>query len=118
MSDNDWRFEAKCANSVDVQLALGDRVDLFVDVKQDSKQAERMKRFCHSCPVMNQCLEKALQLLETGDRNQYPWGIWGGTTEKDRRKILRQRRKTEATALLLVERLKAQFQDKSDPIAS
>jgi hypothetical protein len=41
------------------------------------------RRACASCPVVSQCLEYALD-----------WGvigIWGGTTMRERRKILRDR---------------------------
>jgi len=39
---------------------------------------------CATCPVRAQCLEQALR-----DREQY--GIWGGTTPEQRRRITRRR---------------------------
>jgi WhiB family redox-sensing transcriptional regulator len=39
------------------------------------------KRVCASCPVTAECLEFALE-------NRMPFGIWGGTTERQRRVIL------------------------------
>jgi WhiB family redox-sensing transcriptional regulator len=39
------------------------------------------------CPVCISCLEHALASRERD-------GVWGGTTEKERRRIIRQRRRT------------------------
>lgn len=39
-------------------------------------------RICNGCPVQGECLEWA---LETRVR----YGVWGGTTERDRRRMLR-----------------------------
>ncbi len=43
------------------------------------------QRICHTCPVEATCLEVALA-------NGEDHGIWGGVSEKGRRRILRQRR--------------------------
>ena len=40
---------------------------------------------CDGCEVRSDCLDQALFRRE-------PTGIWGGTTERDRRRILRRRR--------------------------
>lgn len=37
--------------------------------------------YCHGCPIEDACLTRA---LETGEQ-----GIWGGTTEDERRAMLR-----------------------------
>ena len=57
-------------------------------VEQD-EGVERAKEVCGTCVVRQQCLEFALA-------NRESEGIWGGATEKERRRILRQRRKTAA----------------------
>lgn len=44
--------------------------------------AEPALRVCESCPVEEDCLQYA---LETRQR----YGVWGGTTERQRRRILR-----------------------------
>jgi WhiB family redox-sensing transcriptional regulator len=45
------------------------------------------KVVCGNCVVQSTCLEHALTLREKA-------GVWGGATERDRRRIIRQRRKT------------------------
>lgn len=44
------------------------------------------KEVCGQCSVQETCLEFALQGREKD-------GVWGGATEKERRRILRQRRR-------------------------
>jgi WhiB family redox-sensing transcriptional regulator len=57
------------------------------------RQLEKAKAVCAGCAVRGECLEFA---LETGQR----FGIWGGTTEDERRtlrlKTLRRRRRLVA----------------------
>jgi WhiB family transcriptional regulator, redox-sensing transcriptional regulator len=43
------------------------------------------RQICVDCPVKSPCLEYAL-------RNRIDHGVWGGTSERERRRILRQRR--------------------------
>jgi WhiB family transcriptional regulator, redox-sensing transcriptional regulator len=50
------------------------------------EEAEEAKRVCSECSVQGTCLEFALQGREKE-------GVWGGATEKERRRILRQRRR-------------------------
>ncbi len=44
------------------------------------------QRICATCPVSSQCLEYALE-------NHVDHGIWGGCSERERRRILRERRR-------------------------
>jgi WhiB family redox-sensing transcriptional regulator len=53
------------------------------------EQAEQAKAVCASCPVRVQCLDWA---LATGQDA----GIWGGTTEDDRRTLRRARQRRTA----------------------
>ncbi len=53
----------------------------------DEVSAASAKAVCGSCVVQSACLEHALTLREKA-------GVWGGATERDRRRIIRQRRKT------------------------
>jgi WhiB family redox-sensing transcriptional regulator len=52
---------------------------------------EVARRICDSCPVGERCLEYAL-------RNRIDHGVWGGTSERQRRRILKARRDA-ATAI-------------------
>lgn len=53
------------------------------------EEAAEAKAVCAACAVRETCLEFALDTREAD-------GIWGGTTGRERRRILRQRRKTAA----------------------
>jgi len=80
----DWRAQAACSGYPNT---------LFFppsDVAEDGLEA-RAKAVCAVCPVIEDCLEYA---LETNQRA----GIWGGTSEQERkslrRKWLAERRRT------------------------
>jgi WhiB family redox-sensing transcriptional regulator len=53
----------------------------------DEASAASAKAVCDTCAVQSTCLEHALTIREKA-------GVWGGATERDRRRIIRQRRKT------------------------
>ncbi|MGH9222834.1 MAG: WhiB family transcriptional regulator [Acidimicrobiales bacterium] len=61
--------------------------DIFYPL--EDSDAGPAKSVCAGCPVRDLCLEFALDTRE-GE------GIWGGTTARERRRLLRQRRKTAA----------------------
>ncbi|HHC07605.1 MAG TPA: WhiB family transcriptional regulator [Actinobacteria bacterium] len=47
------------------------------------EQTEKALAICRSCAVRRECLDHALEVRER-------FGIWGGMTESERRKLLRQ----------------------------
>ncbi|MCL4312775.1 MAG: WhiB family transcriptional regulator [Actinobacteria bacterium] len=51
----------------------------------DGVGVEIARRICADCPVRSQCLEYALIY-------RIDHGVWGGTSERERRRILRRRR--------------------------
>ncbi len=51
----------------------------------DGTGVERAQRVCDSCPVKVECLEYALE-------HRIEHGVWGGASERERRRILRKRR--------------------------
>ena len=53
----------------------------------DDDEADPAKEVCDQCVVRQACLEHALATREKE-------GIWGGATERERRRIIRQRRRT------------------------
>jgi len=73
-----WRKRAACR---------GIDVEIFYPDSDDDADAEPAKAVCEMCPVRQACLEHALA-------NREREGVWGGATERERRRILRQRRKS------------------------
>jgi WhiB family redox-sensing transcriptional regulator len=76
--NNSWRQFARCR---------GIDPEVFYPVSDDEEAAEEAKAICALCPVREPCLEFA---LATREKN----GIWGGLTERERRRVLRRRRKS------------------------
>jgi WhiB family transcriptional regulator, redox-sensing transcriptional regulator len=72
--DNEWMAEGNCADKPPGVFFPSDGVGV-----------EIARRICSSCPVKQVCLEYAL-------RNRIDHGVWGGTSERERRRILRSRR--------------------------
>lgn len=52
---------------------------------------EAAQRVCRTCPVQSECLEYALL-------HRIEQGVWGGASERERRRILRQRRRAGTLA--------------------
>jgi len=77
--DLSWRLRGACR---------GLDPEIFYPATEE-EDIQRAKVVCNTCVVQQQCLEFALA-------NRESEGIWGGATEKERRRILRQRRKTAA----------------------
>ena len=74
----DWQDQARCRET-DPEL-------FFPEKGQPSTAA---KRVCMSCDVRTECLEYAL-------RNGERYGVFGGKTERERRRIAKDRRKADA----------------------
>lgn len=51
----------------------------------DGLGVQAAQRVCAECPVVGACLEYALE-------NRIDHGVWGGKSERERRRILRRRR--------------------------
>jgi WhiB family redox-sensing transcriptional regulator len=45
------------------------------------------RKICATCPVKDDCLEYALE-------NRIDHGVWGGCSERERRRIMKRRRQT------------------------
>jgi WhiB family redox-sensing transcriptional regulator len=71
-----WRQRAACKG-----------VDPDIFYPASDEEAEEAKAICAQCPVREACLEYALANRERD-------GVWGGATERERRRMIRQRRKT------------------------
>ncbi|MCD9622426.1 WhiB family transcriptional regulator [Rhabdothermincola salaria] len=73
-----WRSKAACK---------GLEPEIFYPSSEDEDDAVPAKAVCAECVVREACLEHALAIREKD-------GIWGGATERERRRIIRQRRRT------------------------
>ncbi len=51
----------------------------------DGVGVDRARKICNGCPVLGQCLEYALD-------QRIEHGVWGGCSERERRRILKRRR--------------------------
>ena len=71
----DWRDLGACRG-----------LDASVFYPEDDEDAEEAKSVCAGCSVRVACLEHALMFREKA-------GVWGGCTERERRRIIRQRRR-------------------------
>lgn len=72
--DGDWRHDAACKDH-DTNLFFPERGDILDEARQ----------VCAGCPVRTLCLEQGLENRE--------YGVWGGTSERERLAILRERRR-------------------------
>lgn len=82
MSDN-WRADAECRK---VGNALFFQPSVRKEPQRDRIAREaQAKAFCDVCPVAAACLAHALRRPETE-------GVWGGTTEAERRRMRRDQR--------------------------
>ena len=89
-ADYDWRRDAICRDTdPDLFFPVGTTGNALV-------QIEKARQVCHECAVRVECLEFALATNQDA-------GIWGGTSEEERRVIRRRiaaRSKTTAVALV------------------
>lgn len=80
---NDWMDGAACCG-VDTDT-------FFPEEPEDEAALAAARVYCDGCVARDACLEYALA-------NRIKEGIWGGLSEKQRRRVLRQRRKERAVA--------------------
>lgn len=83
-----WRDRAAC-RSTDPELffPVGSTGPVLEEI-------EAAKKVCASCPVREPCLQFALE-------SNQDTGIWGGTTEEERRRIRRARRALRPPAVVV-----------------
>ncbi len=72
--DNIWMARGSCADKAPSMFFPSDGVGVEV-----------ARRVCADCPVKEPCLEYALV-------NRIDHGVWGGCSERERRRIQRRRR--------------------------
>lgn len=76
-----WIYEALC-RGIDTEMFYPEKG------QGSSYESKLILRMCSQCPVKINCLEVALRSEEGHGRG---YGIWGGTTPNQRKKILKQR---------------------------
>lgn len=79
--DTSWMAEGRCAEHPPSTFFPSDGVGV-----------ELARRICADCPVKVACLEHALE-------HRIDHGVWGGCSERERRRILKRRR--EAAGLTI-----------------
>jgi WhiB family redox-sensing transcriptional regulator len=85
----EWQEKAKC---------LGMDIEVFFLPDNSRMQNKRLrieeaKKVCRQCPVIQQCLEYSLRVEE-------PYGVFGGLSEEERRRVLlRTRRGTKVVSM-------------------
>ena len=84
-SDHAWRTRARCREE-DPELFFPTGNNAAADY-----QTQEAKAVCRRCPVMESCLQWA---LETGQDT----GIWGGTSEDERRNMHRHAARKQVAA--------------------
>lgn len=80
----DWRDRTRC---------LDEDPDLFFPIGTSGPavaQAEQAKAVCRECPVSGECLEWAIANFQEA-------GVWGGTSEDERRAMRRHGVRVRAT---------------------
>lgn len=71
MASTQWMMRARCRD-----------FDPEVFFVRGAKQSRRAQRICERCCVRQQCLSYAID-------HQIEFGVWGGLTERQRRRLLR-----------------------------
>jgi WhiB family redox-sensing transcriptional regulator len=71
----EWQAEAACIDAP---------AGLFFSARGENAKVRQAKQICAVCPVADECLEYALA-------NGEKFGTWGGKSERERRRIRRQR---------------------------
>ena len=78
--DTDWMEQGKCKD-----LAPS------IFFPSDGVGVQEAQRICAECAVADACLEYALE-------NHIDHGVWGGRSERERRRLLRARRQAASVS--------------------
>jgi WhiB family redox-sensing transcriptional regulator len=83
--ETEWMARGNCANEPPAMFFPSDGVGVEV-----------ARRICATCPVKEPCLEHALA-------HRIDHGVWGGASERERRRILKRRRLASVDAAASVD---------------
>lgn len=86
--DAPWMSDPRrpCASPINDPAYIGEHADTWYPRE---RHYDRATVLCAGCPVINQCLTYALD-------NREEDGVWGGTTPKQRRNLLRRQARQAA----------------------
>ena len=79
--NTEWMARGKCQEVAPDLFFTSDGMGVLV-----------AQKICAECPVSSACLEYALE-------NHIDHGVWGGCSERERRRILRRRRMSQAVTV-------------------
>jgi WhiB family transcriptional regulator, redox-sensing transcriptional regulator len=79
--DTEWMAEGKCKEMAPSVFFPSDGLGVLA-----------AQRICAECPVAAACLEYALD-------NRIDHGVWGGKSERERRRLLRRRRVNQVVSV-------------------
>lgn len=79
--DATWRADAACEGASAVHFYPPSSIE---SREQRQKRETAARSLCAACSVRDACLEYALYVQE-------PYGIWGGLSEMERRRLQRRR---------------------------
>jgi WhiB family redox-sensing transcriptional regulator len=83
-SNRTWRAEAACIDAPQYLFFPGSEASRPGGSNLSDEDVKAARGYCQTCPVQPQCLQFALETKQD-------WGIWGGATVAERRKLLRER---------------------------
>jgi WhiB family transcriptional regulator, redox-sensing transcriptional regulator len=78
VSELEWQIGAVCRS---------EHLEIFYSSEPD--EMREAVRLCRRCPVRGACLDAAVE------RGEW-FGVWGGTTERERRRLIRARTAADA----------------------
>ena len=78
IEDWEWQYQGECTK-VDPSIFFLEHGERSTTKR---KKEQKAISICRRCPVVNKCLEHALKVPEI-------YGVWGATTEDQRRSMLR-----------------------------
>jgi WhiB family transcriptional regulator, redox-sensing transcriptional regulator len=81
-----WRFQSACADATNKKVFFPVGVTGPAEI-----QIRQAKAICDGCPVATDCLDYAISTNQE-------YGVWGGTSE-DERRILRRKWRSEQRAI-------------------
>lgn len=79
--DTEWMSQGKCRD-----------LSPSIFFPSDGVGVQAAQKICADCPVSRECLEYALQ-------ERVDHGVWGGKSERERRRILRRRRVAQVVSV-------------------